>query len=101
MGGATCRSQPVDDMNCASMVKALRSTPTCAPFKVRFGSKAKGSGQTAAIRYFLATAHVASQHQQQLGRLVRMIAVDRGEDSFELQLNQKIPRRRRRKICGA
>ena len=78
MGAAKRRSQ---------LAKALRFTPTCAPFKVRFGSKAKGSGQTAAIRYFLATAHVASQHQQQLGPLLRLIAVDRGEGSFELQLN--------------
>ena len=47
----------------------------------------KGSWSNGSHPVFLATAHVASQHQQQLGPLLRMIAVDRGEGSFELQLN--------------
>ena len=38
---------------------------------------------------FLATAHVAAQHQQQLGPILRLITVGRGEGSFELQPNQK------------
>jgi general secretion pathway protein N len=36
---------------------------------------------------FLATASVPAQHQQQLAPLLRLIAVDRGEGSFELRLN--------------
>lgn len=36
---------------------------------------------------FLATANVPAQHQQQLAPLLRLIAVDRGEGSFELRLN--------------
>jgi len=47
----------------------------------------KGSWSNGSHPVFLATAHVASQHQQQLAPLLRMIAVDRGEGSFELQLN--------------
>lgn len=47
----------------------------------------KGSWASGSHPIFLATAHVANQHQQQLGPLLRMIAVDRGEGSFELQLN--------------
>jgi len=47
----------------------------------------KGSWENGRHPVFLATAYVAAQHQQQLGPLLRLIAVDRGEGSFELQLN--------------
>jgi len=47
----------------------------------------KGSWANGNHPVFLATAQVASQHQQQLGPLLRLIAVDRGEGSFELRLN--------------
>jgi len=47
----------------------------------------KGSWANGNHPVFLATAQVASQHQQQLGPLLRLIAVDRGEGSFEVQLN--------------
>jgi hypothetical protein len=86
------RSRLWATMNCASMAKALRSTPTCAPFRVRFGLKAKASGQTGTIPdhpVFLATARIPARHQQQLGPLLRLIAVEHGDGSFELQLNYK------------
>jgi len=35
---------------------------------------------------FLAMARVPPQHQQQLAPLLRLIAVERGDGSFELQL---------------
>ena len=35
---------------------------------------------------FLATARIPPQHQQQLAPLLRLIAVERGEGSFELQI---------------
>jgi len=47
----------------------------------------KGSWENGRHPVFLATAHVAAQHQQQLGPLLRLIAVDRGEGRYELQLN--------------
>ena len=45
------------------------------------GSWAKGGNPV-----FLATAHVVPQQQQQLAPLLRLIAVERGEGSFELQV---------------
>ena len=47
----------------------------------------KGSWANGSRPVFLATANVPAQYQQQLGPLLRLIAVDRGEGSFELQLN--------------
>ena len=47
----------------------------------------KGSWANGNNPVFLAIARVPPQHQQQLGPLLRLIAVDRGEGSFELQLN--------------
>ena len=47
----------------------------------------KGSWANGNHPVFLATARVPAQHQQQLAPLLRLIAVDRGEGSFELQLN--------------
>lgn len=46
------------------------------------GSWTRGDNPT-----FLAMARVPPQHQQQLAPLLRLIAVERGEGSFELQLN--------------
>lgn len=46
----------------------------------------KGSWANGNHPVFLATARVPVQHQQQLGPLLRLIAVDRGEGSFELVL---------------
>ena len=46
------------------------------------GSWASGGNPT-----FLGTARVPPEHLQQLAPLMRMIAVERGEGSFELQLN--------------
>jgi len=46
----------------------------------------KGSWKRGDIPAFLATARVAAQHQQQLAPLLRLIAVERGEGRFELQL---------------
>jgi general secretion pathway protein N len=47
----------------------------------------KGSWTHGANPAFLAMASVAPQHQQQLAPLLRLIAVERGQGSFELQLN--------------
>lgn len=47
----------------------------------------KGSWANGNHPVFLATARVPAQHQQQLAPLLRLIAVERGEGSFELQLN--------------
>jgi general secretion pathway protein N len=47
----------------------------------------KGSWATGDHPVFLATARVPAQQRQQLGPLLRLIAVERGEGSFELQLN--------------
>ena len=47
----------------------------------------KGSWVNGKNPVFLATANVPAQHQQQLAPLLRLIAVDRGEGSFELRLN--------------
>jgi general secretion pathway protein N len=46
----------------------------------------KGSWATGNHPVFLATARVPAQHQQQLAPLLRLIAVERGEGSFELVL---------------
>lgn len=45
----------------------------------------KGSWAKSGNPLFLATARVPPQHQQQLAPLLRLIAVERGEGSFELQ----------------
>lgn len=47
----------------------------------------KGSWTNGRRPTFLATARVPPQQQQQLAPLLRLIAVERGEGSFELQLN--------------
>jgi general secretion pathway protein N len=47
----------------------------------------KGSWTRGGSPAFLALAHVPPQHRQQLAPLLRLIAVERGEGSFELQLN--------------
>jgi general secretion pathway protein N len=47
----------------------------------------KGSWTHGGRRAFLATARVSPQHQLQLAPLLRLIAVERGDGSFELQLN--------------
>jgi len=47
----------------------------------------KGSWTHGASPVFLGMARVPPQHQQQLAPLLRLIAVDRGEGRFELQLN--------------
>lgn len=47
----------------------------------------KGSWTHGDSPAFLAMARVLPQHQQQLAPLLRQIAVERGEGSFELQLN--------------
>ena len=47
----------------------------------------KGSWTQGDSPAFLAMAHVPPQHQQQLAPLLRLIAVERGEGHFELQLN--------------
>jgi len=46
----------------------------------------KGSWANGNHPVFLATARVPAQHQQQLAPLLRLIAVERGEGSFELVL---------------
>jgi general secretion pathway protein N len=46
----------------------------------------KGSWKRGDIPAFLAMARVPAQHQQQLAPLLRLIAVERGEGRFELQL---------------
>jgi len=45
----------------------------------------KGSWSNGAPPSFLSTARVPAQHQQQLGPLLRLIAVERSAGSFELQ----------------
>jgi general secretion pathway protein N len=47
----------------------------------------KGSWTHGANPAFLAMASVDPQHRQQLAPLLRLIAVERGQGSFELQLN--------------
>ena len=47
----------------------------------------KGSWTQGDRPAFLAMARVPSQHQEQLAPLLRLIAVERGEGRFELQLN--------------
>ena len=47
----------------------------------------KGSWTQGSNPAFLAMASVAPQHQQQLAPLLRLIAVERGQGSFELRLN--------------
>jgi len=47
----------------------------------------KGSWTHGARPVFLATARVLPRHQEQLAPLLRLIAVERGEGNFELQLN--------------
>jgi general secretion pathway protein N len=47
----------------------------------------KGSWTQGGNPVFLAMARVPPQHQQQLAPLLRLIAVERGEGRFELQLN--------------
>ena len=47
----------------------------------------KGSWANGNNPVFLATAQVAAEYQQQLAPLLRLIAVERGEGSFELRLN--------------
>ena len=46
----------------------------------------KGSWSNGAAPSFLATARVPAQHQEQLAPLLRLIAVERGAGTFELQL---------------
>jgi general secretion pathway protein N len=46
----------------------------------------KGSWSNGAPPSFSATAHVPVQHQERLGPLLRLFAVDRGAGTFELQL---------------
>jgi len=46
----------------------------------------KGSWMHGDSPAFLAMARVPPQHQQQLAPLLRLIAVERGDGSFELQL---------------
>jgi len=46
----------------------------------------KGSWKRGDVPAFLAMARVAAQYQQQLAPLLRLIAVERGEGRFELQL---------------
>jgi general secretion pathway protein N len=46
----------------------------------------KGSWTHGDSPAFLAMARVPAQHQQQLAPLLRLIAVERGERCFELQL---------------
>jgi len=48
------------------------------------GKGSWGDGQTSG---FLATAHIAPAFQQQLAPFLRLIAVEHGDGSFELQLN--------------
>lgn len=47
----------------------------------------KGSWTLGARPEFLAMAQVPAEHQQQLAPLLRLIAVERGRGSFELQIN--------------
>jgi hypothetical protein len=47
----------------------------------------KGSWTQGERPAFLAMARVPPQHQQELAPLLRLIAVERGEGRFELQLN--------------
>jgi general secretion pathway protein N len=47
----------------------------------------KGSWANGNNPVFLATAQVAAEYRQQLAPLLRLIAVERGEGNFELQLN--------------
>ena len=47
----------------------------------------KGSWTRGDSPAFLAMARIPPQHQQQLAPLLRLIAVERGEGRFELQLN--------------
>ena len=46
----------------------------------------KGTWANGAAPSFLATARIPAQHQQQLSPLFRLIAVERGAGTFELQL---------------
>lgn len=46
----------------------------------------KGSWASAANPAFMATARIDPEHQQQLAPLLRLIALDRGNGNFELQL---------------
>jgi general secretion pathway protein N len=46
----------------------------------------KGSWAKGGPPVFLATARIPPQHQQQLAPLLRLIAVERGDGSFELQV---------------
>jgi hypothetical protein len=46
----------------------------------------KGSRTHGDSPAFLAMARIPPQHQQQLAPLLRLIAVERGDGSFELQL---------------
>jgi general secretion pathway protein N len=48
----------------------------------------KGSWSNAAPPSFLITARIAPQHQEQLGALLRLIAVERGTGSFEINSNK-------------
>jgi general secretion pathway protein N len=47
----------------------------------------KGSWANGDHPVFLATARIPARHQQQLEPLLRLIAVEHGEGSIELQLN--------------
>jgi general secretion pathway protein N len=47
----------------------------------------KGSCANGDHPVFLATARIPARHQQQLGSLPRLIAVEYGDGSFELQPN--------------
>lgn len=49
----------------------------------------KGSWSPGEAPRFLATARVPAQHQEQLTPLLRLIAIQRGEGSFELSSNQR------------
>jgi len=46
----------------------------------------KGSWESGVLPSFLATARIPRQHRQNLSPLLRLIAVERGEGDFELQL---------------
>ena len=64
--------------------RPLPCTPRCARSRGRCSSTATAPGRTAARPAMLATARVPAQHQEQLAPLLRLIAVERGAGSFEL-----------------
>ena len=73
-------------MNCASKADGAAVQASLRTLQGPLQLDGQGSWTSGRNPVFQGTARVPPQHQQQLAPLLRLIAVERGEGSFELQL---------------